>query len=155
MKMFMRDQERERAGFTLAELLIVVAIIAILVAIMIPVFSGARANAILAKDTANIRSAYADEVVKAMTTSTYGDSGKLKVEIDARELGIDDSTEVKLNNGSISITNKNATNGNSNKTTNLIIVDTDVHLTLITKDKTYVFNAGSPLDIKDTAPKTE
>ena len=46
-------------GFTLAELLIVIAIIAILIAIAIPTFSGALYNARLQTDHANIRSAHA------------------------------------------------------------------------------------------------
>lgn len=46
-------------GFTLAELLIVVAIIAILVAIAIPIFSASQKKAKLAVDHAAIRDAYA------------------------------------------------------------------------------------------------
>ncbi len=48
-----------KKGFTLAELLIVIAIIAVLIAIAIPTFSGALRNAKLQTDHANIRSAYA------------------------------------------------------------------------------------------------
>ncbi len=48
-----------KKGFTLAELLIVIAIIAVLIAIAIPTFSGALDNARLQTDHANIRSAYA------------------------------------------------------------------------------------------------
>ena len=48
-----------KKGFTLAELLIVIAIIAILIAIAIPVFAGQLDNAKLQTDHANIRSAYA------------------------------------------------------------------------------------------------
>lgn len=48
-----------KKGFTLAELLIVIAIIAILIAIAIPTFAGALENARLQTDHANIRSAYA------------------------------------------------------------------------------------------------
>ncbi|MBR4210921.1 MAG: type II secretion system protein [Oscillibacter sp.] len=49
-----------KAGFTLAELLIVVAIIAILVAIGIPVFSTAMERSRETVDLANIRAAYAE-----------------------------------------------------------------------------------------------
>lgn len=49
----------KRGGFTLAELLIVVAIIAILIAIAIPVFGGQLDNAKIQTDHANMRSAYA------------------------------------------------------------------------------------------------
>ena len=51
-----------KTGFTLAELLIVVAIIAVLVAIAIPVFGAQLQKAQLETDTANLRSAYAEVV---------------------------------------------------------------------------------------------
>ena len=49
-----------KKGFTLAELLIVVAIIAVLVAISIPVFSSQLEKSREAVDAANIRAAYAE-----------------------------------------------------------------------------------------------
>lgn len=52
-----------KKGFTLAELLIVVAIIAVLVAIAIPVFGSSLASAKIATDKANVRAAYAEAVV--------------------------------------------------------------------------------------------
>ena len=51
--------KKNRKGFTLAELLIVVAIIAVLVAIAIPVFTNQLEKSREATDTANVRSAYA------------------------------------------------------------------------------------------------
>ncbi len=51
--------KKNNKGFTLAELLIVVAIIAVLVAIAIPVFSAQLEKSKEATDIANIRSAYA------------------------------------------------------------------------------------------------
>ena len=48
-----------KKGFTLAELLIVIAIIAILIAIAIPAFGGQLENARLQTDHANMRSCYA------------------------------------------------------------------------------------------------
>lgn len=51
-----------KKGFTLAELLIVVAIIAVLVAIAIPVFGSSLENARVAADKANIRATYAQVV---------------------------------------------------------------------------------------------
>ncbi len=51
---------REKEGFTLAELLIVVAIIAVLVAIAIPVFTAQLEKSREATDIANLRAAYAE-----------------------------------------------------------------------------------------------
>ena len=51
--------DNKRRGFTLMELLIVVAIIAVLVAVAIPLFANQLARARAAKDAANIRSGYA------------------------------------------------------------------------------------------------
>ena len=51
--------KKNRKGFTLAELLIVVAIIAVLVAIAIPVFTTQLEKSREATDVANVRSAYA------------------------------------------------------------------------------------------------
>lgn len=65
--------KQNRKGFTLAELLIVVAIIAVLVAVAIPVFSAQLEKSREATDVANIRSAYAEVVTKYLenpSTST-------------------------------------------------------------------------------------
>lgn len=51
---------KNKKGFTLAELLIVVAIIGVLVAISIPIFSAQLEKAREATDQANIRNAYAE-----------------------------------------------------------------------------------------------
>ena len=57
-------------GFTLMEMLIVVAIIAILVAIMIPTLTTQLERARETADLANIRSAYAEAMVNALTGDT-------------------------------------------------------------------------------------
>ena len=59
-----------KKGFTLAELLIVVAIIAVLVAISIPVFSAQLEKSREAVDAANLRAAYAE----IMTSVVSGDN---------------------------------------------------------------------------------
>ena len=56
-----------KKGFTLMEMLIVVAIIAILVAIAIPTFASQLNKARVAVDEANIRSGYADVMLKILT----------------------------------------------------------------------------------------
>ena len=62
--------KNNKKGFTLAELLVVVAIIAVLVAIAIPVFSGALTKAQEAADEANLRAAYAKAVTNYLVDNT-------------------------------------------------------------------------------------
>jgi len=109
-----REKNRRGNGFTLAELLIVVAIIAILIAIMVPVFGAARADAIQAKDAANVRSAYAEAIALAIAAKAYHDDGRLEVELDISGLKIDSATTVRTamgtasNGGNILISTKGA-----------------------------------------------
>ena len=60
-----------KKGFTLMEMLIVVAIIAILIAVAIPVFSAQLHKARVATDWANLRSFYADIQTDYMTTGWH------------------------------------------------------------------------------------
>lgn len=62
-----------RKGFTLAELLIVVAIIAVLVAIAIPVFTAQKHKSEVAVDQANLRAYYAELQADFITTGTIHD----------------------------------------------------------------------------------
>ena len=61
----MRNKKNKK-GFTLAELLIVVAIIAVLVAIAIPVFTSQLEKSRESADAANIRAAYAEIMAEAV-----------------------------------------------------------------------------------------
>lgn len=58
--LMLNARKNSKKGFTLMEMLIVVAIIAILVAIAIPVFTTQLDNAKRATDDANIRTAYSE-----------------------------------------------------------------------------------------------
>ena len=69
MKEKLMKMREEKDGFTLAELLIVVAIIAVLVAIAIPVFTSSLHASQEATDEANARSFYADCQAKFLTDS--------------------------------------------------------------------------------------
>lgn len=61
---------QSKKGFTLMEMLIVVAIIAVLVAIAIPVFNGALTKSKEAADVANVRATYAEWQTAMLTENT-------------------------------------------------------------------------------------
>ena len=67
-------------GFTLMEMLIVVAIIAVLIAIAIPTFTNQLEKAREATDLANLRGAYAQVMAAALTNSAEDTSINLKRE---------------------------------------------------------------------------
>lgn len=69
----MKDRVRNKKGFTLAELLIVVAIIAVLVAISIPIFTYQLRKARLATNQANARAAYASAVAAELDDDSESD----------------------------------------------------------------------------------
>ena len=60
-------KKANKKGFTIMEMLIVVAIIAVLAAIAIPTFNGALTKSKEAADVANIRAAYAEIMVDRLT----------------------------------------------------------------------------------------
>ena len=79
MKRFMKKMN-EKKGFTLAELLIVVAIIAVLVAVAIPVFTAQLEKARQSTDLANIRSSYAEATAAYLTDNKASTGGEYKVQ---------------------------------------------------------------------------
>lgn len=69
MKSLIKKVRENKKGFTLAELLVVVAIVGILVAISIPVFTAQLSKARKATNQANMRAAKAAAVAQYLTDS--------------------------------------------------------------------------------------
>ncbi len=67
-------KKNNNKGFTLAELLIVVAIIGVLIAIAMPTFGKQLEKARISADQANLRSAYADAVATYLSGEPSGNA---------------------------------------------------------------------------------
>ena len=74
----MLSKKNNKKGFTLMEMLIVVAIIAVLVAIAIPTFTTSLNKARVATDKANIRSGYASVMADVLTNKYEVDAADAK-----------------------------------------------------------------------------
>lgn len=98
-------KKRNNKGFTLAELLIVVAIIAVLVAIAIPIFGAQLEKSREATDAANIRNAYAEVTTAAVSGETAASKLTKSISVKQQESGWQNSFEFpsNLNPGSTSI----------------------------------------------------
>ena len=72
MKSLLKKVRKDKKGFTLAELLVVVAIIGVLVAVSIPIFTSQLEKARDAVSVANIRAAYAEAQTAWLTGSGDG-----------------------------------------------------------------------------------
>ena len=95
-----------KKGFTLMEMLIVVAIIAILVAIAIPTFSSSLTKAKQAADNANVRAAYSEAMTEYMLDPSgegKGEAGEMQAVYDGTAIG--DLDDIGWNEGdSVTIT---------------------------------------------------
>ena len=67
----MKTNKRRGRGFTIMEMLIVIAVIAVLAAIAIPVFSSSLHKAKVAADIANVRAYYAELQTEYLLTEEY------------------------------------------------------------------------------------
>lgn len=78
--MFKKINRENKKGFTLAELLIVVAIIGVLVAVSIPIFTSQLEKSREATDAANIRDAYAIVMSASLTQDKQDELTKLNTD---------------------------------------------------------------------------
>ncbi len=109
--------KNNKKGFTLMEMLIVVAIIAVLVAIAIPVLSGTLEKSREATDAANLRAAYAECAVAVLDGSqgngvTIADDGSASKVVEATQTqdGWTNTTIKEGNIGGIYVTAKTVDN---------------------------------------------
>lgn len=78
-----------KKGFTLIEMLVVIAIIAILVAIIVPTVSSSTQKAKAATDAANLRSALAEATILSLDAANAN-----KTNYSASELGVPDTSKL-------------------------------------------------------------
>lgn len=125
MKEMIKKIREEKGGFTLAELLIVVAIVLVLVAIAVPVFTGAMEKADKAVANANIhavKSAGATQIL--LTSENKGLTGPWKVEADVDEHGnITNLTVTEQQAGEISEAANKQENGGYKVTAKVVATD--------------------------------
>ena len=93
---------KRNRGFTLMEMLIVVAIIAVLAAVAIPVFNGSLHKAKVAADMANVRAYYAELQTQYITTGEYIDIGDEPLQSVRRYITFLDGTTVQMQAGMVS-----------------------------------------------------
>ena len=98
---------KKNKGFSLSELLIVVAIIAVLVAISIPIFSTQLHKARVATDYANVRSYFSEIQIDYVSTGKY--NNKVPIDwstnpnYDWNSITFLDGTKIKLKTGMCAI----------------------------------------------------
>lgn len=100
----MSNIQKKKRGFTLAELLIVVAIIGILVAVSIPIFSSQLKKARIATDEANLRSYFAVLQADYQATGEYNYDPSITDEMLVRDtIKYKDGTTIKMKEGKFSV----------------------------------------------------
>ncbi len=99
------QKDRKKQGFTIMEMLIVVAIIAILVAVSIPIFNNSLHKAKVAADKANVRAYYAELQLEYLTTGEYRADIKDEIsdKIVRKKITFTDGTTVAMQAGSYAV----------------------------------------------------
>ena len=95
--------KKDKKGFTLMEMLIVVAIIAIIVAIAIPTFSNALTRAKVSADKANVRAYYAEVTAAYMLEEKAADDLPTDAIAKGGTLTVA-GTDVKMQAGAVAFT---------------------------------------------------
>ena len=96
----------KKKGFTLMEMMIVVAIIAILMAIIIPTFTNAMNKAKAATDEANLRAYYAEVMAKAILEDKdpKAPTDSNKITVGGVDYTLHGSAKFEVKNGQLIIT---------------------------------------------------
>lgn len=94
------QKDKQKQGFTIMEMLIVVAIIAILVAVSIPIFNNSLHKAKVAADKANVRAYYAELQLEYLTTGEYREDITDEIGSVRKDITFTDGTTVAMQAGS-------------------------------------------------------
>lgn len=117
--------KNKKKGFTLLELLVVLAILAILIAIAVPVYKGQKEKAAITAHNANVR------VLETAVESYRQDKGKYPGSVDELVKGdyIKKEPEIPkiLNNGTGGKYQINSTNGNVSPAENTFSINKDAN----------------------------
>ena len=99
MKGLLKKFRGNKKGFTLAELLVVVAIVAILVAISVPIFTAQLSKAQKATNQANMRAAKVAAVAQYMTSEKDGEEVFYKYNLENGTVAESDKNPSDATNG--------------------------------------------------------